>query len=234
MIRQILFDISRYVYNNLPIQYRLSKFALFVKSLLYPVAYNYMVFTDYGFSNLALSHYSSAVTYGEGDRVVYKFAEYISLQGSNTGNDPETVISYWAKINDIFIGVNERVKYNGRKLTFEWALNRYFNTTFRQPDHVGTPTNSDIYISNIARAGRSFVMYPDWYRSSVMYPTTSAPRYMLVSPVYTAPSAYEYNINIPLAVFNALGSSDPIRESIVRNFADRYNEVGLTYYVVTY
>ena len=124
MIRQILFDISRYVYNNLPIQYRLSKFGLFVQSLLYSISYDYMVFTDYGFSNLALSHYSSAVTYAEGDRVVYKFAEYISLQGSNIGNDPETVTSYWAKINDIFIGVNERVKYVGRKLTFEWALNR--------------------------------------------------------------------------------------------------------------
>lgn len=234
MIRQILFDITRYVYNNLPIQYRLSKFGLFVQSLLYSISYDYMVFTDYGFSNLALSHYSSAVTYGEGDRVVYKFAEYISLQAGNLANNPETATTYWTKINDIFIGVNERVKYNGRKLTFEYALNRYFNTTFRQPDHVETPTNSDIYISNVPVTSRSFVMYPSWYLSSIMSPRTSAPEYMLDPPVYTASSTYQYDINIPLAVFNALGTTNPIRESIVRNFADRYNETGLIYNVVTY
>lgn len=234
MIRQILFDISRYVYNNLPIQYRLSKFALFVKSLLYPVTYNYMVFTDYGFSNLALSHYSSAVTYAEGDRIVYKFSEYISLQGSNLANDPETATTYWVKVNDIFIGVNERVKYNGRKLTFEYALNRYFNTTFRQPDHVDSPTNSDIYISNVAIAYDTFTMYPTWYLSSIMDKDTSAPDYMLSPAVYDTATTYQYDINIPLAVFNALGSTDPIRGSIVRNFADRYNVTGLIYNVVTY
>lgn len=228
-----IIDIDNHSVQMLPSYQRQTKWIVFVRSLLSYMQYLNYLFRYYIGNSVDSGYWSALVTYDKGNRVRSLQGVYESIVDGNIGN-PITDTDYWIKVLDSFIGVKERVRYNGRVLTFEWALNRYFNTTFRQPDHVETPTRSDIYITDVSRVGRSFVMYPSWYLSSAMYPYTSAPKYMLNPPVYTAPSTYVFDINIPIAVYTALGSTAAIRESIVRQFADKYCVSGLTYNIVTY
>lgn len=226
-------DINNQVVQMLPSLQRKPYWILFARALNSYFQYLNFLFRYYMNGSTDTGYWNVLSTYSKGDRVRSINGVYESLVDSNTGN-VITDTDYWIKVLDSFIGVNERVRYNGRKLTFEWALNRYFNTTFRQPDHPETPTPSDIYISNVAIAYDTFTMYPTWYLSSIMDKDTSAPDYMLSPAVYDTATTYQYNINIPLAVYNALGATGAIRESIVRDFADRYNVTGLIYNVVTY
>lgn len=88
--------------------------------------------------------WNSGSTYNVNDIVVGKDNQvYQSLVASNIGNDPTTTTGYWWLIENNFVGVYERCAYNAQILTFEYALNKWFRTTFRQPTAL-----SDIYIVN--------------------------------------------------------------------------------------
>lgn len=225
-------DVDNEVVQMLPSAQRLPYWKIFVRAVVSQVKRLNYLFQYYMDGSIDTGYYSALVSYNKGDLVRTIDGVYESLANSNLGNAVSDT-TYWLKVLGSFIGADERVAYNGRKLTFEYALNRYFNTTFRQPDDPVTPTNSDIYIDNVVFTDTSFVMYPDSARSSKMYPDTST-GYLWDIPVYASITTYQFNINIPLAVFLALGSTNPIRESIVRQFADKYCVSGLSYNIVTY
>ena len=226
-------DFNTTVVNLLPFAQRLAKWKIFAKSLVWGTQRDNVYFQYYTDGSTDSGYWSSLVPYDKGNLVRSIDGVFESLNDGNIGN-AVTDTTYWLKVLGSFIGANERVRYNGRKLTFEWALNRYFNTTFRQPDDPVTPTPSDIFIDNQPVVNSEFVMYTYPPGSSVMYPQSSAPKYMFFAPVYTSATTFQFNTNIPIAVFNALGANDPIRESIVRNFADKYCVSGTFYNVVTY
>ena len=241
MIRRIIYNIGTYGINALPLQYRLQKWILFIRSLLYGVIYNFDIFTDYAFNNALLVAWSSGVTYAKGAKVIYNFKEYISLVAANHAHNPETTTGYWQLYNDNFIGVTERILYNGRYLSLTWALNRYFQTTFLQPPYPapydsgsGSGTFSDIYITDVAPAYTEFIMYTSDYGSGVMYPTTSSPLFMFDPPVYSGTTLLTFQINVPLAVWTALGTTATIRDNIILNFAKKYMVAGETAIVATY
>lgn len=79
-------------------------------------------------------------TYNKGVRVVYKFAVYECTQDGTTSTPPNTG---WQLYLSNFIGADTRKKFTGQKVVLEYALNTYYNTTFKQP-----PLQSDIYITN--------------------------------------------------------------------------------------
>jgi len=83
----------------------------------------------------------TAGTYSVGDLVTYKKVIYESKEDGNTDTPPS---SKWAVYQNIFIGSDDRVKYNGQKIILEYALNQYYSTTFRQPNLI-----SDIYIETL-------------------------------------------------------------------------------------
>lgn len=226
------FDIDNFVPQEMPVNYRNNSWIALLRSFLSGLSWNSIKFDDYR-NGAIYGYWSGVVTYADGDRVIDLFGVYVSLSDGNTGN-PTTDATYWYRVGDYFIGASERVMYTPRKLTFEWALNRYFNTTFRQPDDPVAPTNSDIFISTSIPTSTSVIMYPDAARSSRIYPTMSAPRYMFDTIVTTAATSYRFAINIPVAVYTALGTSPAIRESIVRRFADKYTRMGAFYDIVTY
>jgi len=64
---------------------------------------------------------------------------------------------YWVQITADFRGATERIKYNCQTLMITWILNRWFATTFLQPEFG----NSDIYIVNNLRDGDAFVVAED-------------------------------------------------------------------------
>lgn len=166
-----------------------------------------------------------ATNYNKGDRVIYKGSVYESLINGNIGNQPIEGIN-WTLYQKNFIGVSERVYYNGQKIVLEWALNKWFHTTFRQP-----PLVSDIFIQNNTPSFKCFIIGDNSNNSSSVFSDKSS------SPIsydYNAPLFKNATINIPLAVYNALDTTAINREKIVRNFADLYFAAGITYNIVTY
>jgi hypothetical protein len=135
----------------------------------------------------------------------------------------------WIKIQDNFIGANERVMYNASRLIFEYALNRWFFTTYRDPA-VGV---SDIYITPHQRLYDYLYMGPAENGYNYI-----PPAYNLATPYVPLSSALEslteFTINVPVAVYNSLSSVSGNRTQIVRNFADRINAAGMVYDVATY
>lgn len=225
-------DINNHAGNMLPSLQRQSKWIAFAKGLVSYMQYLNLLFRYYMNGSIDTGYWSALVTYSEGDRVRSINGVYESLQDGNIGN-AITDTTYWIKVLDYFTGVNTRVWYRANKLVFEYALNTYFNTTFRQPDDPVTPTPSDIYLTNDTISSTSMVIYPTPEDSSHIFPSYST-GYIYPSPVYGTSTTYTFTINIPLAVFNALGVNDAIRESIVRNFADKYAVTGTIYNVITY
>lgn len=166
-----------------------------------------------------------ATNYNKGYRVIYKGSVYESLINGNIGNQPIEG-KYWTLYQKNFIGASERVYYNGQKIVLEWALNKWFNTTFRQP-----PLVSDIFIDNNTPAITCFIVGKDNSNSSIVFSDRSSEP---ISYAYNAPIFYNATINVPVAVYNALDTIPVNREKIVRNFADLYIPAGITYNITTY
>lgn len=184
-----------------------------------PLQYFYeLIFNEYADGSNALD-YLGATAYVVGDRVVYTDRGVYECILASTGNLP-TVATYWRKVSDNYIGARERIKYSSQKLLFEYALNRWFQT-------------SGIYILNLTGVAASFVMGATGAYSSVM-PANSSNQKDYLTAGYTVPSAFNYTIYVPTATFDALASNDTDRENIIRAFADRYNLAGLKYNVIKF
>lgn len=233
----IEFDIPTYVNNTLPQQYRLPKFILFVQQALSQLAWRWGVFKGYRDGEATLP-YSAGTTYGAGNRVQWNFATYESLQGSNTGNTPDTSPLFWIMRNANFIGATERAKYGCGYLQLTYQLNRYFGTTFRQPPYPGiyggSGTFSDIYITNQALTYVSFVSYTTETLTSKVYTTGTGGSDVFTVESYGSASTYQFIVHIPTAVFTALGATTAIRTSIVNRFIALYVPSGIGWSIVTY
>jgi hypothetical protein len=166
-----------------------------------------------------------STTYNSGDRVLYKASVYESIVDGNLGHTPPND-AYWVRVQDNFIGVFERVLYNGNVLILTYALNKYFGTVFRQPPNV-----SDIYLQANAKPAKPFIVGWTEAQSSTVYANNSTE---VVINAYTFSDYFNLTIWIPLAVYNALDTVAANREKIVRNFADRYIVAGIIYQVQTY
>lgn len=206
---------------------RKTKISAFLHSLVYPL----QRLRDFFFNNYDVtatySDYSGATAYVYGDMVIWTDkCIYELISATSTGNAPSDTAN-WIKLNDTFIGVSERVKYNSQKLLFEYALNKFFRVAALPADQI--------YITNnLIDAGVNFLMNTGSSESSVM-PLNSVYQihYMGLMPTYQT-SVYDYTIFVPAAVYAALGSTANDREYSIRNFADKYNLAGMQYDIQTY
>ena len=224
-------DINDLAVQALPPNYRLPKFEIMSRALLSPLDTLNRIFIDYQYGDAFTDWYSPTFAYSKGDKTKTLFGVYVSTQDGNIGNDPlDNKSTYWYKILPCYIGATERSKYTANKIIFEYALNRYLGTTFRDyTDDLYTP-NSDIYIETDSPTVTSFVMYPDSASSSDMYPGFST-GYLLEPPVYSASSSYAFTIYVPAAFYASLGTT---AEQIIRSFADKLCVTGVTYTIATY
>jgi len=181
-----------------------------------------MFFTYKDFQSVA--DWSSG-TYAKNDVVNYQKAIYQSVEDGNT-TEP-TYSDKWKLVSPNFFGVDYRTQIRGEKLVLEYALNLWFDTTFRQP-----PNTSDIYIVNNATVYQSpFKVGATEAQSSIV---SSIGSIDFVGLDYAFTQQYGCTIYVPIATFNSLGSTDTIRENIVRDFADKYVACGVKYKVLTY
>lgn len=223
--------------NLLPPDQRKPYWIIFVTALLNPIARLYGLFT--GFMNgETLIVWSSITTYAAGTKVFWNFKTWESVVSGNMGVIPGSNTAYWILRNNSFIGATERAKYNGRYLALTFALNRYFGTTFRQPPYPppygAGGAFSDIYITNVAPTFTSFVSYTKEAGGSTVYTIGTGNNEVFTTGIFAGASAYKFIINIPLAVYSALGATPAISDSIIRRFADKYVPCGITYNISTY
>lgn len=192
--------------------------------------------------DLVLGNYRSGATapafgagpYAKYDQVLYKKKVYYSLIDANT--DTPDVITSWLPIQQNFIGVDERAQYDGLKLKFEYALNKWFATQFRQPtSFVAAPDyylpKSDIYlITNLLPISVFRVGISEIESSSVGLLDSSEAVY----DNYNFTGVYGLTIMVPVAVWTALSTVTADRDNIIRNFADKYVTAGVLYDIQTY
>lgn len=90
-------------------------------------------------------------TYSAFDQVIYKKSVYYSLTDNNTALPTNPL--FWKLIQPNFIGVDERIRFNGQSIVLEYALNKRFGGTFRPPPSL---SNSDIYFTKTSLSPYGF------------------------------------------------------------------------------
>lgn len=217
-----LFDINiaQLVKSLLPTKHRTTEKLKQNEGLLSGFGRSAKILKDYKEGSTASPY--SAGTYGKYDQVIYNQAVYESLKGSNT--DAPDIGSSWIKIIDLFLPSNETQYYDANKISLEYALNRYFGTTFNNP-----PTLSDIFIDTNVNANPTFVCGLIESQSSAVGIDSSE---QFVPLTYTATALLpSFTINVPIAFYASLGAD---AEQIIRNFADNYVATSLTYNINQY
>jgi hypothetical protein len=210
---------------------RQTKFLAWIKVIVRPIQNFWsLVFEDYRLGSNYLA-YNGSTTYNLGDRVIYldkciyeaTSVTVLGVAQSFSGVLPTNTV-FWTKVNEIFIGSDERVKYSAQKLLFEFALNKFFMVAALPADQI--------YITNnFINSGDVFVMDTDSELSSVMPLDSNFQEDYLDYTATYATGIYDYTIFVPTADYTALGSN---AEAIIRTFADKYNIAGMQYDVVTY
>ena len=230
-----IINTDSFAVNFLPAKKRLPIFKAWVKTLLNPlqVLYNTMFGTFKDGNNA--SDWIPATAYSVGVQVKYVDKAIYQCWVANTGELP-TNTDFWFKIQEKFVGIEPRCKYNSQRLLLEWALNEWFGTTF-----VNAPGGSDIRIqpagvgSNVFYVGLSTVD-----SSYAVFGNNEAQRFVQAIDITNTGS--EFQIRVPIATANALTNEPPDtapaisqnRENIIRQIADLYVYAGINYDVITY
>ena len=209
--------------QTLPPDKRYSRMVAFLRVLLSPLQYlNNLWFV--GYRTGATASAWAAGTYAKYEQVKYNKIVYESLVAGNTAVPTDT--TKWKVVQENFIGLFERITYNGQKLVLEYALNKWFGTSFRQP-----PLTSDIYISTNT-IGTPFFRVGGIEAISSSSSNSSSSEFVINS--YTVSLQYNFTIHVPVAVYNALDPTMTNNEAIFRAFANKYIPAGLTYNITTY
>jgi hypothetical protein len=218
-------DFSKVAPQMLPPDKRFTKTVTWVKILLSPLQYLRDIwFGSYRTGSNAAAWVNST-PYAKYALVKYSNKIiYESLVNNNTALP--TDVNYWRVAQLNFIGLSERILYNGQKLVLEYALNKWFGTTFRQPQD-----QSDIYISNNTISVPSFRVGVLEQDSSIVGVSSSTE---YVGTVETFNVSTNFAINCPLAVYEALDPTLINNEKIFRAFVDLYIPAGVTYSIQTY
>ena len=212
----------------LPPNKRMAKYLTWVFSLISPMQWLRYVVFDVFKTGTTYAEYTAG-TYAAGNRVKYGRSYYESLIDGNT--DAPTTAN-WLLVADNFIGVDDRILFRSEKILFEYALNTWFNTDANPCTWSNVAGASTIYITNNA-------ITTGFFRVGTTQDLSTYIGFTEVGePIGNDGAAvtiqYAFTINIPTAVYTALGADPSIREQTVRNFADKYNTVGLFYNIQTY
>lgn len=206
---------------------RLTKHLSWGKVLERPLQYLHQLFFEDYANGSPYTFFDLFVVYYPGDRVVSGFSNInrrvYECVSQSLSNDPTNSPLYWKVVNDNYVGVRERIKYNSQKVLFEFALNRWFMC-------------SGIYISNQNTISSSFLLGQTGPFSSTLSNSSiipySSPSYLTNNLVVA--SSVNYIIYVPTGVFNSVGANPTDSENVIRSFADNYNLAGMIYSVIPF
>ena len=221
------FDIATITPNLTPNVKRVPKYLAWIKSLATPIQWAWNnLFVDWlnGSTYLLFTSYSAIHFFNVGDRVIYiDKAVYECVSGIAKGfTNP--LDSNWIKINENFIGANERIKYTSQNITLEYALNNWFQ-------NIGA--TKQIFISTNIISSTYFLMgYTGTYSSKMALNGQYSSSFMGLTPTY--PTQINMTVNFPLALYNSLDIVPSNRDLIIRSFVDKYIVAGITYNIVNF
>lgn len=182
-------------------------------------------FDSYIAGSNALPFDVGSTPYNRGQRALENYAVYECIVNGTTLS-PSASPTSWQKIQDIFIGADERIKYNSQIIVLEYALNKRF-----QPPLV---LGSQIFINNNPINTSVFVMGNTSATSSNMSNSgANSTAFMWNVPVYNS-GLGSFTVNVPAALYTTLGNSPTNRERAIRQFVDKYKLAGTTYSVATF
>lgn len=156
--------------------------------------------------------------------VIYSKAVYQAVEDTT---DIPSYSNQWRLVSENYQGTDFRLSIRNEKLIFEYGINDWFSSTFRQPiDGL-----SDIYLTTNDILESPFIVGINEVDSSKIFTNISSE---FIENSYTFTNQYNLTINVPIALFNSLGATDNIRQSIIKNYADKYVPAGITYNIITY
>lgn len=207
----------------LPPKKRKPKMLAWIYALFKPLQWNrdrfFNVFTG---SDFTLQPFDSGNSYSYGDMTIWPDnSVYECLNPtpeSGSTSSPALKPDNWYKLQDCFIGVDERLTFNSQIIVFEYALNRWFN-------NLGSLTQ--IYIVNNVTYSDFFLMgETSAYSSAMSVSSIFSSEFM--GEVFTPGTQYDFTIKVPSALYVSVG------ESAIRAVADKYNTFGISYNVEVY
>lgn len=208
----------------LPPQLRKAIQLAWVKVILTPIQWCRDRFFDDYIGGVTATEWDSVTTFFKGVHCIYSDNAVYECTQTNSNTPPDQYPDYWIKIQDCFIGVDERLKYNAQIIVFEYALNRWFK-------NVGA--TDQIYIETNDTNGDMMVMANSSVLSSNMA-GQSIFSTSFMGNAYTASAQYDYTIYFPAALFATLGATVTDQENAVRNIANKYNVAGMQYNIITF
>ena len=217
-------DYSKFAAQMLPPDKRFTRSVAWIKILLSPLQYLRDLWFGSFRTGSTAPQWVNTSPYPKSAQVKYNKIVYESLVDNNS--DVPTTVATWRVVQFNFIGMEERILYNGQALVLEYAMNKWFGTVFRQP-----PNQSDIYIANNSVPIGVFRCTATEAGSSVSYTSGSSE---FVINQFSFAVAFNFTIYCPVAVFNALDPTLVNNEKIFRAFVDRYVPAGITYNIQTY
>jgi len=204
---------------------RKSKFLSWLYVIVKPIHNLWSnVFESYKIGDISLD-YNNASSYVFGDKVKYTDNSiYQLIVSSSIGVNPLNTTN-WVKLNDNFIGTNERVKINSQIILLEYYLNKWYNVS----------TLSDqIYIENIKEISNIFQMsISSIYSSTMPLNSNYSETYMGLEPTYPDVSV-DFNVCVPIALYTTLGDNNDNRDNNIKNIIDKYKLSGIRYKIETY
>jgi hypothetical protein len=227
MAQDNFYDIttSKLVGDNLPYEERTAENQALLNGLLSGFTRTHNSFLDFkrgaDIYSSWLLWFSNTWMYGE-KVIYYNTGEVFECVVPTTTTEP-TASSDWIKVADSFIGNDEIMKFNGSRLSLEYALNRRFYTLFADP-----PIQSEIYISNTITNALTFMIGSGSSNSSSIASNTSS-EFIGIDNTFAVVD--DFTIFVPTAVMASLGTE---AEKIIREFADKYVTYGLKYLIQTY
>ena len=218
-------DYSKLAVKMLPPDKRFTNTIAFLKALLTPVQWKRDLILGTYRSGSTSSIWLNSTTYNKYDQVIYNRAVYSSLQAGNINNLP-TNTAYWEQIQTVYIGIQERLQYTPTKLTLEYALNKWFQTTFRQP-----PLQSDIYFTVNPILLNVFVVGGTESISSNIYNGNST---QFIINGYSFSAFYNLVINVPTALISSLAPTTAQAQAIIGSVVNRFIAAGINYTITPY
>lgn len=158
---------------------------------------------------------------------IVRYGKSIFRSEVDANTSEPTFSDTWTLITDNYLGTDFRLAIRGEKLILEYALNIWFETTFLQP-----PLQSDIYITTNAVLSTPVFRVGATEADSSNVTLVGSSEFVVNDYSFSAQA--NMSINIPQAVYDALGASDDVREAIVRSFADKYVNAGIIYTINPY
>lgn len=211
--------------NLLPPHKRLAKYIAIGTVYTKPLQYlRDTWFGDYLFG-ASYAYYVASITYVKGEKRLYFNNAVIECTVAHTAG-LSIDLSKWKFLQPFKGGVFERLNYNDMKIVFEEVLNKYFDYYAV----VGNP----IYIDRVTLAPPGFYVSSREDLCSTVTSLTDQQFYFVSDQDYFSESTTSFIIYVKAAQFNALGTTNPEREAIVRSVADMLNSAGFYYEVATY